>query len=115
MIADLTMSIDNVLAIAGASKGDFRLIVFGLAVSIPFVVLSSNLLSKPDGSISLDDVPGRLDPGRGRRRDDPYRSSGGETLASLANGCVKYAVEAVLVVAVIVAGEAICKRGANCP
>jgi YjbE family integral membrane protein len=44
-IADLTMSTDNILAIAGASKGHFGLILFGLAVSIPFVVISSNLLA----------------------------------------------------------------------
>lgn len=46
MIADVTMSVDNILAIAGASHGDFWLILFGLAVSIPFIVLSSNLLSR---------------------------------------------------------------------
>jgi len=45
MFADLTMSVDNILAIAGASKGSLELIVFGLAVSIPFVVFSSNLLA----------------------------------------------------------------------
>ena len=45
VFADLTMSSDNVLAIAGASKGNMGLIVFGLAVSIPFVVMSSNLLA----------------------------------------------------------------------
>jgi YjbE family integral membrane protein len=45
VVADLTMSIDNILAIAGASHGNFPLIVFGLALSIPFVVLSSNLLA----------------------------------------------------------------------
>ena len=45
MLADITMSVDNILAIAGASHGHFLLILFGLAVSIPFVVLSSNLLS----------------------------------------------------------------------
>jgi YjbE family integral membrane protein len=45
VLADLTMSTDNILAIAGASKGNFGLILFGLAVSIPFVVLSSNLLA----------------------------------------------------------------------
>lgn len=45
IFADLTMSTDNVLAIAGASKGNIWLIVFGLAVSIPFVVMSSNLLA----------------------------------------------------------------------
>jgi YjbE family integral membrane protein len=45
VLADITMSADNILAIAGASKGSVLLIVFGLAVSIPFVVLSSNLLA----------------------------------------------------------------------
>jgi YjbE family integral membrane protein len=46
VVADITMSLDNVLAIAGASQGNLGLIIFGLAVSIPFVVLSSNLLVK---------------------------------------------------------------------
>jgi YjbE family integral membrane protein len=46
MFADLTMSVDNILAIAGASHGSIELIVFGLAVSIPFVVFSSNLLAE---------------------------------------------------------------------
>ena len=46
VVADITMSTDNILAIAGASKGHVGLIVFGLALSIPFVVFSSNLLSK---------------------------------------------------------------------
>jgi YjbE family integral membrane protein len=44
VFADITMSTDNVLAIAGASHGSLALILIGLAVSIPFVVLSSNLL-----------------------------------------------------------------------
>jgi YjbE family integral membrane protein len=46
IFADLTMSADNILAIAGASKGQFSLIIFGLMVSIPFVIFSSNLLAK---------------------------------------------------------------------
>ena len=45
MFADLIMSVDNILAIAGASRGSLELIFFGLAVSIPFVVFSSNLLA----------------------------------------------------------------------
>ncbi len=45
VLADLTMSTDNILAIAGASNGHFGLIVFGLCLSIPFVVFSSNLLA----------------------------------------------------------------------
>jgi YjbE family integral membrane protein len=43
--ADLTMSIDNILAIAGAAHGHIGLIAFGLGLSIPFVVFSSNLLA----------------------------------------------------------------------
>jgi YjbE family integral membrane protein len=46
VMADVTMSVDNILAIAGASQGHFGLILFGLAVSIPLVVLSSNLLAQ---------------------------------------------------------------------
>lgn len=45
VVADVTMSVDNILAIAGASKGHTGLIVFGLGVSIPFVIFSSNLLA----------------------------------------------------------------------
>ena len=45
VFADLTMSTDNILAIAGASNGHVELIIFGLCLSIPFVVLSANLLA----------------------------------------------------------------------
>ena len=45
VIADLTMSVDNVLAVAGASKGNLFLLLFGLGLSIPFVVFTSSLLS----------------------------------------------------------------------
>jgi YjbE family integral membrane protein len=45
VIADITMSIDNMLAVGGASHGNLFLLLFGLALSIPFVVFTSNLLS----------------------------------------------------------------------
>ncbi|MGA7103838.1 MAG: TerC family protein, partial [Candidatus Deferrimicrobiaceae bacterium] len=45
VIADLIMSTDNVLAIAGASKGNMFLLLFGLGTSIPLVVGTSTLLS----------------------------------------------------------------------
>jgi YjbE family integral membrane protein len=45
VLADITMSTDNVLAVAGASHGNAFLLLFGLALSIPFVVFTSNLLS----------------------------------------------------------------------
>jgi YjbE family integral membrane protein len=43
-IADAIMSLDNVLAIAGASGGDWTLIVIGLLISIPLVVGGSTLI-----------------------------------------------------------------------
>jgi YjbE family integral membrane protein len=49
-IADMVMSLDNVLAIAAAAHGDPNLIIFGLLVSIPLVVggatLITNLLTR---------------------------------------------------------------------
>ncbi len=45
VVADITMSTDNVLAVAGASHGNPFLLFFGLALSIPFVVFTSNLLA----------------------------------------------------------------------
>jgi len=45
LIADLTMSLDNILAVAGCAHGSLFLLVFGLALSIPIVVFASNLLS----------------------------------------------------------------------
>lgn len=43
-IADIVMSLDNVLAIAAAAGGDWRLIVFGLIISIPLVIGGSTLI-----------------------------------------------------------------------
>ncbi len=43
-IADLVMSIDNMLAIAAAAGGNTYLIIFGLALSIPLVVAGSTLI-----------------------------------------------------------------------
>lgn len=45
VVADITMSTDNVLAVAGASHGNLFLLLFGLALSIPLVVFTSNLLA----------------------------------------------------------------------
>lgn len=43
-IADLVMSLDNMLAIAAAAAGNTYLIIFGLALSIPLVVAGSTLI-----------------------------------------------------------------------
>ena len=46
LIADLVMSIDNVIAVAAAAKGSTLLLVIGLALSIPLVIFGSTLLLK---------------------------------------------------------------------
>lgn len=46
LIADLVMSLDNVIAVAAASRGDTFLLVAGLLISIPLVVYGSTLLLK---------------------------------------------------------------------
>ena len=44
ILADLVMSLDNVVAIAGVANGDMTLIVAGLVISIPVVIWGSNLI-----------------------------------------------------------------------
>lgn len=44
IIADAVMSLDNVIAVAGAAKGNMALVVFGIAVSIPIIVYGSKLV-----------------------------------------------------------------------
>jgi YjbE family integral membrane protein len=44
IVADLVMSLDNVMGVAAAAKGSMSLIVFGLLVSIPIVVLGSQVI-----------------------------------------------------------------------
>ena len=46
VVADITMSTDNILALAGASKGNLFLLLFGLALSVPLVVFGSTLLAR---------------------------------------------------------------------
>ncbi len=45
IVADVTMSLDNVLAVAGAAHGNLVLVVFGIALSIPLVVWGSGVLA----------------------------------------------------------------------
>lgn len=44
LVADLVMSLDNVVAVAAAAHGDTTLLVIGLALSIPLVIFGSTLL-----------------------------------------------------------------------
>lgn len=46
VVADALMGLDNVLAVAGAARGSFLLVVLGLLISIPIVVWGSTLILK---------------------------------------------------------------------
>ena len=46
LIADLVMSLDNVIAVAAAAKGSMTLLILGLAISIPMVIFGSTLMIK---------------------------------------------------------------------
>ena len=46
IIADVTMSLDNVLGVAGAARDHYILLIFGLALSIILMATAANLISK---------------------------------------------------------------------
>jgi len=46
LIADLVMSLDNVIAVAAAARGSLTLLILGLAISIPLVIVGATLLMK---------------------------------------------------------------------
>jgi YjbE family integral membrane protein len=45
LVADVTMSLDNVLAIAGAAHGDMVLVAIGIGMSVPIVIVGSGVLA----------------------------------------------------------------------
>jgi YjbE family integral membrane protein len=46
IVADLVMSLDNVVAVAAAARGDVSLLVFGLVISIPIVIVGSQIIMR---------------------------------------------------------------------
>ena len=103
IIADITMSLDNVLAVAAASKGNFFLLVFGLGFSIPVVMFASTMLVLLMdkfplivyiGAAVLGQVGGEM------MVTDPF-------VIGLLNpsNIVKYCVEAFFTIAVVVVGK----------
>ncbi|TMG83225.1 MAG: TerC family protein, partial [Betaproteobacteria bacterium] len=46
IVADLVMSLDNVVAVAAAAKGRGPLIIFGLVISVPIVIVGSQIIMK---------------------------------------------------------------------
>ena len=46
IIADVSMSLDNVLAVAGAAKGSRWVLVIGLAIAIVLMAVAANFIAK---------------------------------------------------------------------
>ena len=108
LIADLVMSLDNVIAVAAAAKGSMVLLVLGLAISIPLVVFGSTLMIK-----LMSRYPVIVTFGAGL-----IGWVGGETIASdvifkafsAANPWLHYAAAAAGAVFVVVVGKYIAGR-----
>ena len=58
IIADVTMSLDNVLGVAGAARDHYTLLIFGLVLSIALMATAATLISgwikNIDGLVGLD-------------------------------------------------------------
>ena len=108
VVADVTMSTDNILAIAGASHGDFWLILFGLAVSIPFIVLSSSLLAT-----LMDRFPALIYCGAailGQVGGDMILTDPLVTHAWNPGETTRWAIEAAFAIAILIAGRGLAAR-----
>lgn len=111
LIADLVMSLDNVIAVAAAAKGSMLLLILGLAISIPLVVFGSTLMIRLMGRFPVIVTLGATLIGW----------VGGETIASdgafsgwmVNHGWVHYAAAVLGAGLVLAMGNALEKRKAR--
>ncbi len=101
IIADALMGLDNVLAVAGASHGNFTLVVIGLLVSIPVVMYGSTLILK-----LIERFPVIIIIGAGILGWTAAKMIVAEPfmLDYFANPFIKYGFEAIVVIGILVAG-----------
>lgn len=102
IIADALMGLDNVLAVAGASHGNFTLVVIGLLVSIPVVMYGSTLILK-----LIERYPFIIVIGAGILGWTAAKMIVAEPFMHnyFANPFVKYGFEAIVVIGILVAGN----------
>jgi YjbE family integral membrane protein len=113
LIADLVMSLDNVIGVAAAAKGNTTLLIIGLAISIPLVIFGSTLMIKLMERFPVIVLLGAALIGW----------VGGETIASdvaltgvlAANPWLHYAAAAIGAAFVVFLGRALQKRHAQEP
>ncbi|MDQ0883903.1 YjbE family integral membrane protein [Peribacillus sp. V2I11] len=101
IIADALMGLDNVLAVAGASHGNFTLVVIGLLVSIPVVMYGSTLILK-----LIERFPVIIIIGAGILGWTAAKMIVAEPFMHdyFANPFIKYGFEAIVVIGILVAG-----------
>jgi YjbE family integral membrane protein len=108
VFADITMSVDNVLAVAGAARGSVALIIFGLCVSIPFVVFSSDLIAKLMDRYAVVVYLGAAILGKVGAEmmfTDPF-----VTRTLHPSAALTYLAEGIAIVVVLIAGRLLLKR-----
>ncbi|MGY3314270.1 YjbE family integral membrane protein [Peribacillus simplex] len=101
IIADALMGLDNVLAVAGASHGNFTLVVIGLLVSIPVVMYGSTLILK-----LIERFPFIIIIGAGILGWTASKMIVAEPFMHdyFVNPFMKYGFEAIVVIGILVAG-----------
>lgn len=108
-VADFIMSTDNILAIGGASGGDFGLILFGLGLSIPIIMLCAGWIAR-----LMDRYPGLVYVGAGLLGWTAGHMVVNDKKAALLLGMedwvIRRLVEAAFTVAVILIGKWIAQR-----
>ena len=108
-VADFIMSTDNMLAVGGASGGDFGLILFGLGLSIPIIMFCAGWIAR-----LMDRYPGLVYVGAGVLGWTAGHMVVNDTKVALLLGLEHWAirrlVEAAFTLAVILIGKWIAQR-----
>jgi YjbE family integral membrane protein len=114
LVADLVMSLDNVIAVAAAAGGDVLLLVLGLAISIPLVIFGATLLLKvmerwpiiiTVGAGLLGFVAGEM----------AWEDGAITQFTEHFPGTTKYVVAAIGAAFVVILGKALARRAASPP
>ncbi|MEH7548770.1 MULTISPECIES: TerC family protein [Bacillaceae] len=102
-VADLTMSLDNVVAVAGAAGGHMGLLIAGIAISIPLMIIGSKFLV-----YLMDKYPIIIYIGAGiltwTAADMILKDKSLNRLVDLPHGAMSYAILAIVTILLLVAG-----------
>jgi YjbE family integral membrane protein len=102
VVADVTMSTDNILAVAALAQGNLFLLVLGLGLSIPLVIFASGLLAKLMDNYPVIVYAGAALLGRVGGQMIMTDAFTTETLAP--DATLNYSVQAGCAIAVVIAG-----------